>query len=94
MILNDGKCHNRGKSYNVGDIIPENEHPKCKAACRCHDLSGHVDFNCANIECPELFGPPPANCVRQEVTGQCCPKYECGNIPIVNAFKGAREIEF
>lgn len=78
-IPNDGKCHHRGKSYNVGDEIPESDHPKCKAACRCLNMSDNIDFNCANIECPELFRRPPASCVRQEVSGKCCAKYECGN---------------
>lgn len=77
-IPSDGKCYNRGKSYNVGDEVPEDEQPRCSAACRCLDVGGNVDFNCANIECPDLFHQMAASCVRQIVVGQCCAKYECG----------------
>lgn len=79
MIPDDKKCHNKGKSYNVGDVIPDDEHPICQAACRCSEVNGINEFNCASIECPEIFAPPPSNCVPQPVPNECCPEYVCGN---------------
>lgn len=86
---NDGKCHNRGKSYNVGEEVPENEQPICSAACHCLDVGDNINFNCALIECPDVFNRIPPSCVRQEVKGQCCANYECGKIPI----SGIRHID-
>lgn len=31
----DGKCHFNGKSYNVGEKIPDHDQPICLQSCAC-----------------------------------------------------------
>lgn len=57
--------------------------PLCAASCFCSNDFGHNDpalFNCAQIECPELFNPPEPGCIHQIEKGNCCSgKKFCGD---------------
>lgn len=62
------KCHFRGKVYNDGDTMSDQE-ANCRAACRCQNGT----FTCAHVECPELvFNRPEPHCVVQNTRAKCC----------------------
>lgn len=76
------RCYINGKSFKVGEEIPEDDTPHCRAACRCDkrdEPTAHIE--CANIECPELFQQNRNwNCVDQyDDLKKCCRSSEiCG----------------
>lgn len=74
------KCHLSGKTFKVGDEIEGDFVPSCRAGCRCikNDANAHIE--CANVECPELFGRRNWDCLSQyDNLKQCCRSSEiCG----------------
>lgn len=67
------KCHLKGKSYDKGEDLLEGAGPPCSAACKCIGFGKETpQFNCANIECPDLFRAPDADCVQQYSLDKCC----------------------
>lgn len=76
------KCHLSGKSFNVGDEIKDDMVPKCRAACRCSKHGDAANIECANVECPELFGRRNWDCLSiYENPKQCCRSEEiCGSL--------------
>lgn len=70
------------KSFNVGDEIKGDIVPKCRAACRCSKHGDAANIECANVECPELFGRRNWDCLSiYENPKQCCRSEEiCGSL--------------
>lgn len=64
----------KGKTFNVGDDITEDDAPNCRAACKCLQIEGEAaHIECANIDCPEVFQPYEPNCVNQyDDMKKCC----------------------
>lgn len=64
------KCYFQGKVLDVGDAVDDSLlGGSCSGACHCVDKK----FNCAQINCPENFGPrPELGCVRQYSNDKCC----------------------
>lgn len=44
------KCHVKGRSFDVGQNVPDEVVPMCRADCHC---SSYMHVECANVECPE-----------------------------------------
>lgn len=79
-LENDGKCHVNGNSYNLNEKLSDSEEPLCSPACYCSKTIDGMKFakwNCASIECPEVFNGPKPECIYQSQFDRCCGKYEC-----------------
>ncbi|XP_059608964.1 kielin/chordin-like protein [Phlebotomus argentipes] len=74
------QCYFQGVSYKEGEHIPGNlTNGACQASCFCRD--GVI--TCANIECPEIFGPYKQGCVPQQSEESCCAQdYICDEAAI------------
>ncbi|RZF43767.1 hypothetical protein LSTR_LSTR009190 [Laodelphax striatellus] len=70
----EDKCYYQGKEYSFGDELVSSEIlSNCIASCRCTNVNGRGSFNCANIECAEVFQPSiKKGCVRQYSHDSCC----------------------
>ncbi|XP_039288523.1 uncharacterized protein LOC111053952 [Nilaparvata lugens] len=68
------KCYYQGKEYSFGEELASSEIlSNCIASCRCTNADGRGNFNCANIECAEVFQPSiKKGCVRQYSHDSCC----------------------
>lgn len=66
------KCQFKGRSYASGEDLADDIGPECSAACRCGGYSDVASFNCANIECAELFNGVAPGCVMQYKLDACC----------------------
>lgn len=63
------KCHYKGKVYNDGEILENDDMPNCRRGCFCRE----GDFVCAHVECPEqVFNRPAPHCVIQSSRTKCC----------------------
>lgn len=66
------KCHVKGQLFDVGDDIPNDLIPMCRADCQC---SSNMRIECANIECPEddyNYDDPPQTINRYNDLKECC----------------------
>ncbi|KAG8231398.1 hypothetical protein J437_LFUL011334 [Ladona fulva] len=69
------KCHFQGEEYELHAKVSQNETSKnCLASCGCYLREEKAYFNCAHIECPELFNGPlrDPKCFRQYSHDSCC----------------------
>lgn len=64
------KCYFKEKIFDVGDAVDESLlSGTCEGSCHCLEKK----FTCAQINCPENFGPrPEQGCVRQYANDKCC----------------------
>lgn len=80
--LDTKKCHFKNKIFEVrSELASEITNPLCSAACYCREASeyGPASFNCAQIECAELFHHEP-DCIYPREKGECCSKNKvCGD---------------
>lgn len=77
------KCYLKGRTFSVGDDIPEDIVPECRAACKCRkDENEAASIVCANVECPENFDDRDWSCISQyKDVSACCRIGEiCGKI--------------
>lgn len=80
--LDSKKCHFKNEVFEEGsELASAITYPLCSASCYCREASeyGPASFNCAQIECPELFHYEP-DCIYPVEKGHCCTKKKvCGD---------------
>lgn len=70
----NGKCLYNGREYEIGgQLIDDETSEYCRVGCKCTKHGKLARFECAQIDCAEVFAPPPAgDCITRYAAAKCC----------------------